>query len=83
MSLHSNFQISQRYKSGSTARLLYAFIRDFTWTKFVFKTLFKIPRICKNIILRMDNVLIRAGAHPASYPKGNGGSFPGVKAARA
>jgi len=31
----------------------------------------------------MDNVLIRAGAHPASYPKGNGGSFPGVKASRA
>jgi hypothetical protein len=52
--LHTSFcfnvQISQPYKSDGIAKILYSFNRDCLWTKFVFKTLFRISKICKNLI---------------------------------
>jgi hypothetical protein len=53
ISLCFTVQISQLYKGDRMAQILYTrtFNRHCLWTKFGFKTLFKIPTICKNLLL--------------------------------
>jgi hypothetical protein len=53
LSICFSVQISQLYKSNGIPQMLHNFNRDCLWTK-CSKTLFRIPKICKNLLPFVD-----------------------------
>jgi len=57
-------QISQPYKSDGIVEILYTFSCYCLWTKFGFKTFFRILRICKNLFKDMSFSSLYETLHP-------------------